>query len=85
MLAVVYPMTFWSTSEGSLSKLKGLTKGLESVVSAQEGGGGGYSGFQVAGMIEWEQKSRPKDLPPPPPPARQRRGVNQKQKTKKHD
>ena len=23
-------------------------------------GGGGYSGFQVTGMIEWSQKSRPK-------------------------
>ena len=26
-------------------------------------GGGGYSGFQVTGMIEWEQKSRPKKIP----------------------
>ena len=24
---------------------------------------GGYSGFQVTGMIEWEQKSRPKEIP----------------------
>ena len=27
------------------------------------GGGGGYSGFQVTGMIEWEQKSRPQKIP----------------------
>ena len=26
---------------------------------------GGYSGFQVTGMIEWSQKSRPKKLPGP--------------------
>ena len=25
--------------------------------------GGGYSGFQVTGMIEWSQKSRPKKTP----------------------
>ena len=25
--------------------------------------GGGYSGFQVTGMIEWSQKSRPKKIP----------------------
>ena len=24
-----------------------------------QGGGGGYSRFQVTGMIEWSQKSRP--------------------------
>ena len=24
---------------------------------------GGYSGFQVMGMIEWGQKSRPKKIP----------------------
>ena len=24
---------------------------------------GGYSGFQVMGMIEWSQKSRPKKIP----------------------
>ena len=24
--------------------------------------GGGYSGFQVTGMIEWSQKSRPKKI-----------------------
>ena len=28
----------------------------------RRGGGGGYSGFQVTGMIEWEQKSRPKKI-----------------------
>ena len=27
------------------------------------GGGGGYSGFQVTGMMEWSQKSRPKKIP----------------------
>ena len=27
---------------------------------SQAGGGGGYSRFQVAGMIEWRQKSNPK-------------------------
>ena len=26
---------------------------------------GGYSGFQVTGMIEWSQKSRPKKIPGP--------------------
>ena len=26
-------------------------------------GPGGYSGFQVTGMIEWSQKSRPKKFP----------------------
>ena len=25
--------------------------------------GGGYSKFQVTGMIEWEQKSKPKKIP----------------------
>ena len=24
---------------------------------------GGYSGFQVTGMIEWSQKSRPNEIP----------------------
>ena len=27
------------------------------------GGGGGYSGFQVTGIIKWEQKSKPKIIP----------------------
>ena len=27
------------------------------------GGGGGYPGFQVIGMIEWGQKSKPKKIP----------------------
>ena len=26
-------------------------------------GGGGYSGFQVTGMIKWGQKSKPKKIP----------------------
>ena len=26
---------------------------------------GGYSGFQVTGMIEWSQKSKPKKIPGP--------------------
>ena len=29
------------------------------------GGGGGYSGFQVTGIIEWGQKSEPKKIPGP--------------------
>ena len=28
-------------------------------VSPSFAGGGGYSGFQVTGMIEWRQKSKP--------------------------
>ena len=28
-----------------------------------QGGGGGYSRFQVTGMIVWEQKSRPQKIP----------------------
>ena len=27
------------------------------------GGGGGYSGFQVTGIIKWGQKSKPKIIP----------------------
>ena len=34
-------------------------------MNSQGGGGGGYSGFQVTGMIEWSQKSRPKKIPGP--------------------
>ena len=32
-------------------------------VQSQGGRGGGYLGFQVTGMIEWSQKSRPKKIP----------------------
>ena len=28
-----------------------------------QGGGGEYWGFQVTGMIEWSQKSKPKKIP----------------------
>ena len=30
---------------------------------SRPGGGGGYSGFQVTGMIEWEQKPRSQKIP----------------------
>ena len=32
-------------------------------MDAQGEGGGGYSRFQVTGMIEWSQKSRPQIIP----------------------
>ena len=32
-------------------------------VASNPRGGGGYSGFQVTGMIEWSQKPRPKKIP----------------------
>ena len=32
-------------------------------ISGGGGAQGGYSGFQVMGMIEWSQKSRPKKIP----------------------
>ena len=39
---------------------------------------GGYSGFQVIGMIKWGQKSKPKKIPgpkfnPPPPPPKKKK------------
>ena len=48
-------------------------QGPPGTVSCPGGGGGGYSGFQVIGMIEWGQKSKPQKNPltkiyPPPPP-----------------
>ena len=33
------------------------------VIQQLPGGGGGYSGTQVTGMIEWSQKLRPKKIP----------------------
>ena len=37
-------------------------------------GGGGYSGFQVTGMLEWGQQSKPKRIPKAinPPPKKKR-------------
>ena len=32
-------------------------------MSAKFKGGGGYSGFQVTGMIKWGQKSKPRKIP----------------------
>ena len=37
----------------------------DSVMVPGVGRGGGYSGFQVTGMIEWGQKSKPKKVPGP--------------------
>ena len=36
--------------------------------------GGGYSGFQVTGMLEWGQQSKPKRIPKAinPPPQKKR-------------
>ena len=42
-------------------------------------GGGGYSGFQVTGMLEWGQQSKPKRIPkainPPPPKKKESLGL----------
>ena len=32
-------------------------------VTVKPRGGGGYSGFQVIGMMEWGQKSKPRKIP----------------------
>ena len=32
-------------------------------MSAKFKGGGGYSGFQVTGLIKWGQKSKPRKIP----------------------
>ena len=40
-----------------------LERGPLNTFVSKNPGGGGYSGFQVTGMIEWSQKSRPKKIP----------------------
>ena len=65
------------SSPGSLGKVNIFCKEIEIDVivkvllhsyytwfySQVGGGGGGYSGFEVTGMIEWGQKSKPPNIP----------------------
>ena len=48
-----------------IGKVKGCGFGLFAVSPGGGGGGGGgeYSGFRVTRMIEWVQKSKPKNIP----------------------
>ena len=51
--------------------------------------GGGYSGFQVTGMLEWGQQSKPKRIPkaikPPSPPKKKIPGASNKTPKKSMD